>query len=130
MSNITVLLVDPDPDSLIIYTLMLEHHGYSVLRAGGASEGYRVARDSQPAVVITEIHLPGDSDPLSRQLKADPATARTPVIAVTSLPVRPGRHAEALAACDGVLAKPCVPSRLLEEVRKWTGRLEPLVQSA
>jgi two-component system, cell cycle response regulator DivK len=129
MTPRTVLLVDEDQDSLNIYSLMLEHHGYRVLRACGGDEGFLIASTERPDVVVTELHVSGvDGRSLAEQLKRDKRTARLPLVAVTSFPVRSGRHTSGLAVCDARLSKPCSPSRLLREVERWSTRvpMEPL----
>jgi two-component system, cell cycle response regulator DivK len=126
MATPTVLLVDDDPDSLTIYTLMLEHHGYRVLRARGGEDALRLTTDTLPDVVVTELRISAsDGLSLAEHLRRDSRTARVPILAVTSFPVRSGWHASGLAACDSYIAKPCSPSRLLAEVEKC---VVPLLQ--
>lgn len=128
MTMRTVLLVDEDLDSLNIYSLMLEHHGYQVLRARGSDEALRLTTAHVPDVVVTELHVSGVMGrSLAEHLKRDSRTASVPILAVTSFPVRSGRQSAGLAVCDAYLAKPCSPSRLLREVERWaTGLPEPL----
>jgi chemosensory pili system protein ChpA (sensor histidine kinase/response regulator) len=129
MNPRTVLLVDEDLDSLNIYSLILEHHGYRVLRARGGDEGYQLAASELPDVVVTELHLSSvQGRSLAEQLRHDARTAVLPLVAVTSFPVKSGRHTSGLAACDAHLAKPCSPSRMLREVERWATRIhaEPL----
>jgi two-component system, cell cycle response regulator DivK len=124
----TVLLVDQDPDSLTVYSLFLEHHGYRVLLAQNGDEAFRIAAAQLPDVVITELYIPGiEGQTLSEYLKRDARTAAVPILAVTSFPISSARHASGLAACDGYLAKPCAPSRLLVEVERWVSRSAPQI---
>ncbi|CAN5786129.1 response regulator [soil metagenome] len=124
----TVLLVDRDPDSLTIYSLILEHHGYRVLLAQNGEEAFRIAAAQRPDVVVTELHIPGiEGQTLSEYLKRDSRTAGVPILAVTSFPVSSGRHESGLAVCDGYLAKPCAPSRLLVEVERLASTEGPQI---
>jgi two-component system, cell cycle response regulator DivK len=126
MANPTVLLVDDDFDSLTIYALMLEHHGYRVLRARGGEDALRLMADTLPDVVVTELRISASEGlSLAEHLKRDSRTAGVPVLAVTSFPVRSGWHASGLAVCDTYLSKPCAPSRLLAEVERC---VSPLLQ--
>jgi DNA-binding response OmpR family regulator len=119
MSTPTVLLVDDDLDSLTIYSLMLEHHGYRVLRARGGEDAIRLTLETLPDVVVTELRVStSEGVSLAEHLRRDSRTAEVPILAVTSFPVRSGSHASGLAACDRYLAKPCAPSRLLVEVER------------
>ena len=69
-----------------------------------------------------DISLPGlDGLEVTRQLKADPATRRTPVIALTAHAL-PADRARALeAGCDVYLAKPIAPPAVLAEVQRLVG---------
>lgn len=126
-----VLLVDQDNDSVAIYTMMLEHHGYQVLHASGPLEAFGLVMRERPHVVVTEIHRGwADGVHVTQLLRREEETAGIPVIAVTSLPVRPGSAAEALALCNGVLPKPCIPSRLLDEVERLAGARMTVPQTA
>ena len=114
MSDRTVLLADRDPDSLAIYTLMLEYHGYRVVRALNAQQAFEAACSARPDLVIAERLLPPLGDrPLLAVLKADPRTAHLPVVLLSVVPPDPEEH-----GADGYLMKPCVPSRVLEEVQR------------
>lgn len=114
----TVLLVDRDLDSLNIYSLMLEHHGYRVVRADSDEGGFRAACDAEPSLVITELFLSGSAPGalLVERLKQDPRTLHLPVLAVSTRTVAPNHPL--LDACDTYLSKPCVPTRLLQEVQR------------
>jgi CheY-like chemotaxis protein len=126
MTAPTVLLVDEDLDSLTIYSLMLEHHGYRVLRARGAEDAILLIADTLPDIVVTELRVAAYGGiSLAEHLKRESRTARVPILAVTSFPVRSGWHTSGLASCDTYLAKPCAPSRLLAEVERCVA---PLLQ--
>ena len=123
MAASTILLVEDNEDNRTIYRLLLEHHGYRVVEATDGEEGVRRAREERPALVLMDISLPVlDGWEATRILKADPATASIPVIALTAHAL-PADRARALeVGCDGYLAKPVEPRRVVEEVRM---RLEP-----
>lgn len=114
----TVLLADADRDSRIVYSLMLEHHGYQVLQASDGTEAHRLACERRPDLVVTELFLPYvEGEPLPVRLRCDERTATTAILGLTVLPARLGL-APGLLACDAHLIKPCSPSRLLLEVRR------------
>jgi len=124
----TVLLVDQDPDSLTVYSLMLEHHGYRVVLAQNGDEALRIATAQPPDVVVMELYLPPiEGQSLSEYLKRDSRTAGVPILAVTSLSVSQDLYETGLSACDGYLAKPCAPSRLLAEVERWASKGDPQI---
>jgi CheY-like chemotaxis protein len=115
----TVLLVDQDLDSRIIYSMVLEHHGYRSLQAPDASEGLRLARAHRPDAIIAELLIPGiDGYQLIEHLKADERTARIPLLIVTSSPLVLVGPDEPLPGWDAYLRKPCAPRRVLAEVQR------------
>jgi CheY-like chemotaxis protein len=80
----TVLIVDDDPTILAVLRAALEDDGYRVLTAvnGGALP---LARQAQPDVVLLDIMMPGmDGVEVSTRLRADPATARIPIVAMSA----------------------------------------------
>lgn len=118
MTSRTVLLADSDHDSRSIYALMLEHHGFRVVHAASGADAHRIACESRPDVVVTELLLaPVEGQPIALLLKRDQRTAGLPVVGLTVLPANLGLT-QGLLACDAYLVKPCTPTRLLREVER------------
>jgi CheY-like chemotaxis protein len=62
---------------------------------------------ARPALVLTDIGLPGmDGLELTRRLKANPATCRLPVVAVTARALQGDEERALGAGCDAYVAKP------------------------
>lgn len=127
MTPRTVLLVDPDRDARLIYSLILEHHGYRVLPTASAVEGLALARRERPDVVVAELFQQTvEGDPLPVRLRREAELDRVPVVGLSSMAphgVAPGEE-----ACTVALRKPCTPSRVVEEVRRLTAAV-PLLAS-
>ena len=76
-------IVIVDDDVLIRETvrLALDHAGYYVIAVGEPERALAVVRAEKPDLVIMDLYMPGtDGRVLIRSIKADPATAATPVI--------------------------------------------------
>ena len=115
----TILLVEDHEDNRIVYRTVLEHFGYTVLEAHDGAEGVRRAREERPDLILMDISIPVmDGWEATRVLKADPETARIPVIALTAHALAEDRARATEAGCDGYLAKPVEPRRVVEEVRR------------
>ncbi|HEX8906690.1 MAG TPA: response regulator, partial [Longimicrobiaceae bacterium] len=109
-------------DNRIVYRTMLEHFGYTVILAGDGGEGVRMARESLPDLILMDVSIPVmDGWEATRTLKADPATARIPIVALTAHALLTDRERAREVGCDGYLAKPVEPRRVLEEVRRFLG---------
>lgn len=119
-----VLVVEDDSVNLELVTALLEGEGCHVLSAGTADQGLRLAATERPDLILMDIQLPGMTGyEATRRLKADPATASIPVVAVTAQAMR-GEEARAHAAgCDAYLTKPLYTHALREALRRFLGDL-------
>jgi len=119
----TVLLVEDNEDNRIIYATALRYAGYSVLEAITGTDGVRQAREELPDMILMDISVPElDGWEATTLLKADPKTKHILIIAVTAHAL-PGDEERSLAAgCDGYLAKPIPPAKLIAEVDRRFGR--------
>jgi len=114
-----VLLADPDEDSRFMYRYWLQDcHGFLVREAGSISEAMRIARETVPDVIATEMAFPGeDANELCRRIREDVVTSGVRLIALTAS-VTPAQVQRAyLAGCHMVLPKPCLPETLLNAIQ-------------
>ena len=102
-----ILVVEDQAIESKLAVHILSAAGHEVRRAGAAEEALAAIRESPPTLILMDLSLPGtDGLTLARRLKADPATSRIHIVAVTSYPDRFSK-AEALeTGCDGYLVKP------------------------
>lgn len=115
-----VLLVEDNVDNRMIYRTILEFAGYSVLEALDGQTALDRAREDQPDLILMDISIPLlDGWETTRILKQDPATADIPIIALTAHALAADRQRAEEVGCDGYLAKPVVPSHVVEEVERF-----------
>ena len=115
----TILLVEDNPDNLAIYIMALKHYGYSVLEAHDGEEAIRLAREEHPDLILMDVSIPKiDGWEATRILKADPATHKIPILALTAHALATDRAKAVEAGCDGYLAKPIEPRRVVEEIER------------
>ncbi len=118
----TVLLVEDNEDNLVVYRTILDHVGYNVLEARDGEEGVTRAREEHPDLILMDISIPKiDGWEATRRLKADQATRDIPIIALTAHALEEDRERAIAAGCDGYLAKPVEPRRVVEEVQRFVG---------
>lgn len=118
----TVLLVDGDRDSRLMYGAILQHYGYGVLQADDGEEGFRLACTHHPDLIVVELSVSlQDGHRLTERLKQDSCTASIPVLVVTAWARAVDREIAQYDGCSGYLAKPCTPRRVLREVRRFIG---------
>ena len=117
-----ILVVEDTPDNRQILRDLLTSAGYALIEAVDGAAGVAAAIEHVPDLVLMDIQLPViDGYEATRRIRANPATAKIPVIAVTSYALS-GDEAKARAAgCDGYVAKPFSPRKLLATVREFLG---------
>ncbi len=97
-----ILVIDDEEMILDMLRMVLELEGYTVLLATDGQAGLARALDAQPDLILTDIMMPlMDGHELCRQLRAEPRTARIPVIAMSAA-YRP----QDSDAFDAIIAKP------------------------
>jgi CheY-like chemotaxis protein len=102
-----VLIVDDDPDFLAIAEASLRERGFSVARASGGLRGVFLATQDVPDAIVCDLRMPGiDGFVVAEALRADPATARTAIIACTGRRDLTARAMVRSSAFDAVLVKP------------------------
>ena len=102
-----ILVVEDNPDNMLLTVMLLQSVGHEVLPAVDAEAGLALARAERPDLILMDVQLPGmDGLAATVLLRADDATRAIPVIALTALAMK-GDEARILAAgCDGYIAKP------------------------
>ena len=86
--NTRILVVDDEPDMVVIMKLTLETKGYQVITAYDGEEGLQKACDEAPDLIILDILMPKvfGSD-MAAALQNNPATAKIPLIYLTNFPI-------------------------------------------
>jgi CheY-like chemotaxis protein len=122
-----ILLVEDNQDNRAIYRTMLEFSGYSVIGALTGEDAIRMARENHPDLILMDISIPVmDGWEATRILKGDPATTEIPVVALTAHAMEADRAQAKEVGCDGYLAKPVEPRRVVETVKELLhSRSEP-----
>jgi DNA-binding response OmpR family regulator len=112
-----VLLVDDDRDTRDMYATYLAVHGFHVEQAHDAQQALRMLGTIQPAVLVTDLTLPGlDGFTLARRAR-DQHREALRVVAVTGYSLENVAERARDAGVDRVLLKPCMPDRLVAEIR-------------
>lgn len=114
-----VILAEDNEDTRRVYGVILRHYGYDVREATNGVDAVRLVRDIRPSLVLMDIGLPGlDGWQASRMLKADPETARIPLIAFSAR-VDSAADLGRNATFDGYILKPISPRDLVQRVEAY-----------
>ena len=114
MAGELILVVDDDPAIVEVLRCLLHDAGYEVATVDDGA-ALPLAHERQPRVILLDILMPGmDGVEVSRRLRADPATAPIPIIALSATP----QWLPALPVNDR-LAKPFGLDHLCATVAYW-----------
>ena len=102
-----ILVVEDNEANQLLTRSVLELEGYAVEVAGSANEAFEVLRERTPDLILMDIQLPGeDGLAATKRLKAVPATATIPVVALTAHAMAGDREQALAAGCAGYISKP------------------------
>ena len=113
-----ILLVEDNEMNRDMLSRRLTKRGYDVTMAVDGQEGVDLAMAQQPDLILLDMSLPVlDGWTAARMLKADPATAVIPIIALTAHALAGDREKALEAGCDDYDTKPVDLARLIEKIQ-------------
>ncbi len=112
-----VLVVDDEPDVLLLCRLNLQQRGHELLEAADGSTALEIARELHPDVIVLDLMLPGISGyDVLEALQRDPETTNIPVLVLTAKSLRADRERSHGLGASAFLTKPFLPNELCEMV--------------
>jgi CheY-like chemotaxis protein len=113
-THAVILVVDDDDEIRELMVAAFEDEGYHVLQAADGAQALHLVSQAVPSVVLLDIQMPGiDGLEVARRLKADPATAAIPLVAVSAH----ARTKDVLASgCCAFVTKPFDLAELISAV--------------
>jgi len=114
----TVLVVDDNPDLRFYVSGILRDSGFAVLLARNGQEGFAVAKNRRPDLIVTDLMMPLISGlDLIRMIRQDEELQGTPTILLTAKADEDTRIEGVERGADAYLSKPFNDRELLAEVR-------------
>ena len=114
-----ILIVEDNERNLKLVRDVLQVKGYTTLEAVTGEDGVKLAVEQKPDLVLMDIQLPGmNGIEALGVLRANPVTARIPVIAVTASVMQQDRKQITEAGFDAYVGKPINLKEFLDAVRK------------
>jgi two-component system, cell cycle response regulator DivK len=118
----TILIVEDNEMNRDMLSRRLQRRGYSVIIAPDGETGIAAAAENRPDLVLMDMSLPViDGWEATRRIKADPATAGIPVIALTAHAMAGDREKAMEAGCDDYDTKPIELPSLIEKIVRLIG---------
>jgi CheY-like chemotaxis protein len=107
MDGNLVLVVEDNEINMELVRDVLGAKGYRTLEATSGEAALEVVQNQAPDLILLDIQLPGmDGYTTLQRLRAMPATAETPVIALTAQAMEGDRESFLDAGFDGYISKP------------------------
>ena len=115
----TILYVEDNEMNRKIVRQLLKSTAYRLIEAHDGEAGVAAALEHRPDLILMDIQLPKISGiEATRKLRAEAATANTPIIAITSFALSGDDQKAKEAGASAYLAKPYSPRDLLSLIRK------------
>jgi len=112
-----ILLVEDNEMNRDMLSRRLVRNGFEIVMAVNGQEGLDLASSENPDLILLDMSLPVlDGWEAARRLKADAATAKIPVIALTAHAMMQDKEKALAAGCDDFDTKPVELPRLLEKI--------------
>jgi CheY-like chemotaxis protein len=116
-----VLVVDDEPDVLLLCRLNLEQQGFEVLEASNGRAALDLLREERPDVVVLDLMMPGmNGYDVLETIRGEEQLGETPIIVLTAKSLQADRDRTAELGASAFLTKPFLPSELCELVRSLT----------
>ena len=118
--NKTILTVDDSPSIRQMVAATLRQGGYTVVEAvDGVDALERASKHDDVALVLTDQNMPNmDGLTLTRNLRARPEYARTPILMLTTESSPEMKASGKAAGLTGWMVKPFDPKTLLSVIAK------------
>jgi two-component system cell cycle response regulator DivK len=121
-----ILLVEDNEMNRDMLTRRLEKRGYTVVFAVDGGAGVALAKGEVPDLILMDMSLPVlDGWEATKQIKADPALAGIPIIALTAHAMESDRQKALGAGCDDFDTKPVELPRLLVKIEELLKKFPP-----
>src|SRR5947207_15524881 len=115
----TILYVEDNEMNRQIVRDLLKRTTYKLVEAHDGEAGVAKALEIRPDLILMDIQLPKLSGlDATRKLRAEAATAATPIVTITSFALSGDDQKAKEAGATAYLAKPYSPFELLEMIRK------------
>lgn len=123
--DITILLVDDEPDVLEIVGYNLTSEGYNVVTAENGAQGVNLAKKKMPHLIILDVMMPEmDGIEACEQIRKIPELSDTIITFLTARGEDYSQMAGFDAGADDYITKPIKPKVLISKVKALLRRFK------
>jgi len=126
-----ILVVEDDATMQKMALKILRSRGFACESAPNGRAAVAMAAMLKPSLILMDLSLPEMNGwEATRALKADPALAKIPVVAITAHAMVGDRETAIAAGCAECLTKPYELEELIALVERYVGPAEPQAKVA
>ena len=121
--SIKILLIDDEPDHILVVKARLEAIGHEVIGAQEGKEGLNLAKTKNPDLIILDITMPDlNGFQICRLMKADPNLKNIPILIFTALGSKNLAEKCLEAGADDLIQKPWEAEDLEKKINALLNR--------
>ncbi len=119
-----ILIIDDDPDFVLISRKILETEGYQVLEAANGRQALEMMRQDKPDLVLLDVMMSTTLEgvDVSKEMESDPDLQGVPIVMISSIST--SEYAaefpdDERIPIDAWISKPIQPAVLLKTVKRF-----------
>ena len=127
-----VLVVEDNSTDMRLFHAILDGNGYNVLQATNGMDGWQMAQEHRPSIILIDMQLPDiPGIDLTKRLKEDETLKSIPVVAITAFAMYGDEEKFRDGGCDGYISKPISVPNFMQTVERLVAESRGLIpQSA
>jgi CheY-like chemotaxis protein len=112
-----ILVVDDDPNALLLMDAMLKPHGYDVVLINDGRQAIQTAKKEKPDLILLDVMMPGlDGYTVLNIIKKEEAIKNIPVVMVSALGRDGNKIVASIYGASAYVTKPIDRKVLLETI--------------
>jgi DNA-binding response OmpR family regulator len=126
-----LLLIDDDPNLILLVKDYLEFRGYQVKTAGNGREALDILQTMTPDMIICDVMMPEmDGHTFVKQVRETPETEWIPILFLSAKGQSQDRVKGLNTGADVYMVKPFEPEELVAQVESSLKQASRLIQAA
>ncbi len=116
--ELTILLVDDEPDIVEFLSYNLKKEGFTVYTATNGRDGIKTAREITPHLIVLDVMMPGmDGIETCQEIRQIPALSKTLIMFLTARGEDYSQIAGLDAGADDYITKPIKPQLFISRIK-------------